>query len=583
MWILERHADSLPDLQVDHGHTDGIAADIFSKYEHPSNTIICEEDKLCRTDQNDLVIFHSVDAQTLDDATLITVRNILSVRPPPGEKVLQLVVSTIRNRLAIQSVETYKMGTDHNPNPVLSFLTASARITFVDILADALRTELNNTSVDQWYLEPVGREWMDDAAVLIIALVPHNTPIPRSATSLFLRMVQPDTGAGINYRGCALISDRIVVQVAGNRTSWQWQSTVFACLVDALKSCDLAIFRDIVHWSYIDDADVDLQSNTYKRLLDGIRDNSYAVQRETLAVLFQVAIAIQYNYVMTGDATDKNLITETHPSDSRQLTNFILDSYPLIEDLVPRSRSSKSRIHGSVGIDQFFAAYFSVPNQLPVFLDHMWARPELTSTQRVRDLLQSPLNEAWKLDRPSLEIQISVLSVCAQFFSSCRQRNLDNPSNIQSILGLYLVVATYPAQRDEQTITLWRRICDDTLQCVEHVERLNPAVTRAAEAAPVAYAILGLIDQDSEDQNWVYRVGRADVRATTQFTDRHRSDENNRYAQWRKEFDSNTSFYTEKFVRKLSEISDLHEDPLGRRFWRVRLLEDCEKEGLRAT
>lgn len=182
-----------------------------------------------------------------------------------------------------------------------------------------------------------------------------------------------------------------------------------------------------------------------------------------------------------------------------------------------------------------------------------------------------------------VEIQTSVLSVCAQFFSSCRQRNLDNPSNIQSILGLYLVVATYPTQRDEQTILLWRRICDDTLQCIAHIECLNPVVIRAANSSSVAYAILGLIDQDSEDQNWVYRVGRADVRGTTQFTDSHRSDENNRYAQWRKEFDSNTSFYTDAFVKKMSEIAEIHEDPLGRRFWRVRLLEDREKEHLRTN
>ncbi|KAF7789828.1 hypothetical protein EIP86_000774, partial [Pleurotus ostreatoroseus] len=578
--ILRNHVDSLPNLQADHGHTDDISVNIFSRYQSPSDTIICEEDKLCRTDQNDLAIFHSVDARTQDDATLVTVKNILSIRPPPGKNVLQLVISAVRNRLPVQLLETYNMGVDHNPDPIFSSLTSSARITFVDILADALRTELKNTSVDTWFLEPVGREWMDDALVLIIALMPPNMPIPHSATSLFLRIVQPDAEAGNNRRGCALISDRIVTQVAGSRTSWQWQSSVFACLVDALKSCDLAIFRDIVHWSYVDDANVDLHSNTYTRLLGKIQDKTCPMPHETLAVLFQVAVVIHYNYVIINDTKDNNLIADEH---SRQLIDFILDSYPLIEDLIPRGGSSKSRIHGSVGIDKFFAAYFSVPRHLSIFLDHMWAKPELTSTQRVRNLLQNPLDEALELDPPSLEIQISVLSVCAQFFNSCRQRNLENLSNIHSILGLYLVVATYPTQRDEQTITLWRRICDDTLQCVEHVERLNPAVTRAAEAAPVAYAILTLIDQDSEDLNWVYRVGRADVRSTTQFTDKHQSDENNTYAQWRKKFDSNTSFYTDEFVKKLSEIADIHEDALGRRFWRVRLLEDREKDGLRTT
>lgn len=176
------------------------------------------------------------------------------------------------------------------------------------------------------------------------------------------------------------------------------------------------------------------------------------------------------------------------------------------------------------------------------------------------------------------ETQNSVLNACAHFFDGCQYKSLDQPSSLRSILGLYLVVATYPTHRDEKTIELWRRICDDVLKCVKLAEQHSDTSQRRDRlAAPVAYAILDLIDQDSEDQTWMYRAGRLNIQDGAQLTDRERAEEDDRYSRWRTQFDSSTSFYTDELVEKLRDIADSYEDALGRRFWRIRHLEDIDK------
>lgn len=173
------------------------------------------------------------------------------------------------------------------------------------------------------------------------------------------------------------------------------------------------------------------------------------------------------------------------------------------------------------------------------------------------------------------ETQISVLNACAHFSDACQHKSLDEPSSLQSILGLYLVVATYPTQRDEKTIELWRRICDDVLKCVKLAEQHpDPSQRRVLLAAPIAYAILDLIDQDSEDQTWMYRAGRLNIPDGAQLNDRERAEEDYRYSRWCAQFDSGASFYTDELVEKLQGIANNYEDALGRRFWRVRHLED---------
>lgn len=392
--------------QPEHVQTDDIAATVFSKYEFSADILISEEDSLCRTDQNDLAIFHAVDAQILDDALLVIIRKILFLRPPPGDRVLQLTVATVRNRLAQHLHRTRNTGT-LVPISMLSTLSQSVRLTLIDILADALNYELTTTSVDQWYLDPGGREWLDDALILLIALVPSSTSVPDSATSIFRHILQPGAGTGINYRGCALLADRVVAQVAGRRTSWQWQVAVFACLSDALKACDLSIFRDIVHWSYIDGADVDTESDTYNRLLEGARhphaDHPENIHPEALAIVTQVAVTILYNHLMTGDAEEKNRSAETHSAEVKQLLGFIVDSYPLTERFLPAIDFTRPQVPNGIGIDKLFASHFSAPALVPPFLECMWARPDLVSTQGVRKLLQSPFHEMWKHHRPSCE------------------------------------------------------------------------------------------------------------------------------------------------------------------------------------
>lgn len=392
--------------QPEHAQPDDIAATVFSKYEFSADILISEEDSLCRTDQNDLAIFHAVDSQILDDALLITIRKILFLRPPPGDKVLQLTIATVRNRLAQHLHRTRDTAT-LVPIAILSTLSRSVRVILIDILADALHYELTTTSVDQWYLDPGGQEWLDDTLILLIALVSPSTHVPDSATSILRRILQPGAGAGINYRGCALLADRVVAQVAGRRTSWQWQVAVFSCLSDTLKACDLSIFRDIVHWSYIDGADVDTESDTYNRLLEGARrphaDYPVNIHPEALAIVTQVAVTILYNHLMAGDAEEKNRSAETHPAEVKQLLGFIVDSYPLTERLLPAVDFTRPQIPNGIGIDKLFAAHFSASALVPPFLECMWARPDLVSTQGVRKLLQSPFHETWKHHRPSCE------------------------------------------------------------------------------------------------------------------------------------------------------------------------------------
>ena len=92
-----------------------------------------------------------------------------------------------------------------------------------------------------------------------------------------------------------------------------------------------------------------------------------------------------------------------------------------------------------------------------------------------------------------------------------------------------------------------------------------------------AFLILRSVDGDFEDGKAQFRIGRPDGIHTTPLMDS--SDEDTRYSLWLKQFSIDASPYHDDFIRILRSIATTTTDTLGRKFWRIRRLEELELQG----
>ncbi|KAF7791525.1 hypothetical protein EIP86_002541 [Pleurotus ostreatoroseus] len=540
---------------------------ILTKYPPLDSIPFPEETDLRRVEEDhDLVIFNYVDSTLLDDSILSTMRLVLLRRLHSAERVFAFVVACLRSRIISQTGNSAI-------TTVLALHTVSptTRIYLVDILSDALHHELTKITVDDWYTNG-GVEWMDDALTLIFALIPPAHSIPENATILFHELLTPSPASG-RYDGCGLLSDLVISTACGQPTSEDWQAGVFRGLTDALKTVHPDIFRDLAHWSYLQDEELSGETATFEHILGKIRESrtanagpttlSFEPPVRTMVELAGLMLFTQVNTYKVGSDDD---IERASPG-FIGLLRFVVEAVPLLDDSPDSDSSGTSLIHphvpGGVALDRVFLAFFTSPSLVYCLMECFERYPRFLSVDSANPLLFTPL---LRLDAKS-SISDNTLAAMTQFFDSrCKT---EASMDLMLTLQLCLIATSLPSDSDEVSQALFRSI----QHCVRrayatHSEDSAPPPPADSEGE-IARSILNIMDGSGDGMDQ-FRIGRPVASLHTV------DDEDSRYTKWCKAFDVDKSRFPDELIDILRRLSKKTEDELGRKFWRVRRLEDLE-------
>lgn len=244
---------------------------------------------------------------------------------------------------------------------------------------------------------------MDDALTLIFALVPQSHPTPENVTFLLRQLLAPSPRSG-HYDGCGLLSDLVISKACGQDTSEEWQAGVFTGLADALKTVHPDIFRDIAHWSYVQDEDLEIGTVTFDHILVKIRDmhsknagSGGSSSLETLvATMVELAGSILHAQVTVNNVGTDDDIERASPGFSG-LLQFIVEAIPLFEELFRAQSGSSSidlgrpRIPGGITLDRVFLIFFTSPSLVYCLMESLTKCPQFLSTTSAESLVFNPL------------------------------------------------------------------------------------------------------------------------------------------------------------------------------------------------
>ncbi|KAJ3555570.1 hypothetical protein NM688_g2501 [Phlebia brevispora] len=559
-----------------------------------------EEDEMCTTEINDLTIFKQVDAVLADESVLETMWLSLRRYPREGTRVLNSVITTLQNRLNIL-VNRFRPSRERITSDTLELaqhriLSPAARTHLMNILADSLLHQLQNTTVEQWLQDRNELKWMHDALTLILSLASLHDIVPDRVTAMFRKMLQ-SFGGSFSYAGCAIFAQHTVVFAPSYRTPWKWQSSAFTSIAQALGTLDPRTLGVIVRCSYLTDPfsapndephnSVHYDSKTYPRLLEHFKPQqatdsvraAIAIEPEVLKTLIEVAAVVLHAVAKTSGNRQQGGVL---PSGTRDLLLFILEATPLIERLHPEVDFTRPQIPNGIGLDQVFMKLFTTPALVYTLLECLGLRSDFLKTKASYDTIHDPLTRIRSTHTLSEDDKADILSVCAQY---CEERRRTGTLTLVATLRLCHLVINFHAEDGPLVADAWRDVFDKLVVCLEATHRSSdsPEPLMDESSDPVdaaAYLILRAIDDDLEDGKKPHRFGRLDGTRNAHLVHTDKEDEDCRYTRWRDQFSADTTPWRDDFIALLCGITKHHADRLGRTFWRVRRLRERGMLGL---
>ncbi|KAF7795251.1 hypothetical protein EIP86_006401 [Pleurotus ostreatoroseus] len=548
----------------------------YSTDDSPSTPQSSTEQHLSRVE--DLRVLRDVDSILLDDTLIGSMRAALPIQDLEGTQVLQFVVSIIGHRLYVEQDPTN--GLLRSPSS-LSALSAVVRLTLVSILADILLHQLHATTVDGWHKDPQNWQWMDDALLIIVALLPSRTRLPEPAYLLLRHVFQPSANGQFN--GCDLFASRVVATAAGHSTTDIWQAKAFSSVSGVLKSLSPQTLTCMVHWSYLDLSQVSFESATFQRLLDSVENGQPKVHPRTLRILVEIAASTLHSTIFPQGTGASNHRAGDLSPEAKPLLEFIIRAVPIIERLLPISDFTRSETMDGVSIDILFMDLVSTPTLICSFLESLSRYPELLSKdlRTAQDLVFGPLSRIHLTHRLSNSIQLEITNAFATYFdAACRS---EQTLGILTVLRLCLMFTVFPVCHEPAVIGPTQRTFTAIANCIDRASRpvqtANGASTlrrsyvgEIKDCQDIAYLILHLMDADDQDGMQPFRIGRPSSVCTPSLMD----EEDGRYSRWAAQFNVETSLCPHKIVESLFKLTGRVVDRLGRKFWRIRFLEDTD-------
>ncbi|KAJ3553534.1 hypothetical protein NM688_g3555 [Phlebia brevispora] len=511
----------------DHFLTDKLSLDkasviqeLISRYMLEEDIDIDEEDLARVSDGIDLLIFRDVDSVLRDHNLLVSMRGVLQKRLGSSLEALRLVVSVLNDRLGLRErVNTVGGGVIRK----LEGLAPWTLLTFMEILSDILPRITAESGYHTMHI-----------VNLILVLTRSGDTIPES-TSAILQQMLSDTRNPFCTHLCQ--------EIAWVHTAESWRCHVFLAMGNIFRKLDPSMLRRVVHRIYVASEDPTFKSNTYGRLLDQadrVRHRDIKPERSisprVLEVLLDLAITIVQDTVQ-DDLNDARELDKSRARHVKELVQFILDAIPIMEDM---GALGNWQFRSSEQINKLTRSFFTTPALLSILLDCLEAHRGFFSRKAFMQMLAKPAQHA-----PSSLSDDGMTNILSIYLSSLRNAARKMP----------LLSPPSNSPTDADTSKLF----------VEY--RALP---------PLVYNILLHIDERTEDNKPL-----GGLISSLDWSDRrnpHTREEDAQYYSWKKMFDVDSSMYPDELIVILRDITYDPTDHYGRTFWRIRRLEDMERE-----
>ncbi|KAJ3542077.1 hypothetical protein NM688_g6009 [Phlebia brevispora] len=542
----------------------------LSEHALKENIMVQEEVDVRNSDANDLIIFRAVDSIFLDDDLLANMVEALKRRPPSSYDVFRLVVTIIQSRLDIHPEEVGRRS-DIIPWPWA--LSHNARILLINMLANSLL--LNSSLKEDLQRSLSGEEpsidWIRDAVFLIFDLSSLQDQVPTTATLFFRRIIAfGRSGREFFDRICEEFMMRYDHSIVHRLVRY------LTCMTDTLITVD--VFTAMEYLEIVANRTFSLiyEDTGPSPLTDTmaffdtmqLQDDNSTIAAKAIVVFAEVAITILHKF--TNDTNAERMTA--FPDSVRSLLAFLITVSSRIEELSGLDLR-KSRIFGGIGLDKAFSSMFMKPNMVQPCLEYFAAHSDFLENDAARTYLMDPMSDIF----PSRDTLLKYLNAHETFFKA--KLNTQTPLDLVSVIRLCVLVYQVPCSpTDEDLHKAWhsmystiaayiRKFYPSPAQSCASDGQSDPGKSCHLDTCQAARAMLQCVEDDGDWGRpfWVGEIIHSD----------DASIEDLNYSLWLQGFDISFSFTPDALFNVLRRvICPTQTAQYGRKFWRIRRLED---------
>ncbi|KAJ3555805.1 hypothetical protein NM688_g2370 [Phlebia brevispora] len=540
--------------------------DLSRRYVLTENASVREEKDIRNSDLSDLIIFRNVDTIFLDDDLLAMMREALRRKSPSCYEVFRFVVSIVQGRLDPLLQKANGQSASMSWPWALSY---ASRVSLIDMIANSLLADpAFEVYAAKWVAYQQADHWYCDAILLILKLSSPQDTMPKTATSLFTRLLQNDDMA---YMLIDLIGSQFEDHDRGD--DFDILLHTFASVMEALKACESFTsawaFRRIIYryfeatqHDYVDE-DFDVETVLTSAALhvgaDGLPPPENFLFVEAAAVLLH-SFAIADNKSKYVAAFDKY---------TTALLQFVLKAIQIFS-IDPKT----PQIFGGIGLVKMLPTLFTTSGTVYPCLEFFATHHDSLTLEATRTFMLDP-TESFSLSR---EAVISLLSTRETYFKT--RVNVQTPINLVSALRLCNMVYDIPCTTgDREVNTHWHGMFRGIVNYIKKFYP-SPAALRTcqhdgsptsshSDACQAVYTVLQRFEEDG-DNGLEYYTGAIEHSSDP-------SEEDGAYGRWRDAFDITLSQVPDELIDLLRQVlcSEQTAD-YGCKFWRIRRLEEGE-------
>ncbi|KAJ3552684.1 hypothetical protein NM688_g4023 [Phlebia brevispora] len=476
-----------------------------------------EEAEVRSTDHNDLAVFVNIDSLFLDDYLLSNVRDDLQRRPRPVREVLPFVAALVRSRAVAVAVGVIAQSTF-----ALIMALTSSQGSIASETVNILLQQLSD--YESW-----------------------------SQTSVFASQMVAISERDSGWPAYCL-----------SRIGYAWQASNPE---DAAAS-----LRLVVHYSFVA-RDIDDALLHLLECVEHPNPDLIAPTPDDILVIFDIACIILHNY-QAKHATGEGQIKEFSTNITRLLA-FVFEAIPKLQKWLPDVGIGYLCIPAAEDINTYdvLQQFFENPHFTYALLLFLSDRLQYLSSYNAPRVFFMTLTAAVSVDNATA---ISILNACTKFFEAHTGFGLLQP--LATLRLCYLILRVL-LNDNQEVLESWHRLFLNAIACINTANTPHHTVCEDGgcevghtDLCRAASNILRRQDKDHKDQEVIYRQG---VRPS--FTV---DEETVAYLEWCKHFHANKARIPDTMVDKLRRfVCSLNTmNKHGRKFWRIRRLEDLERD-----
>ncbi|KAJ3549928.1 hypothetical protein NM688_g5129 [Phlebia brevispora] len=535
--------------------------------------VVREENEIRNTDEDDLTIFANIDSLFLDNDLLLSMRDNLKRRPRPVREVVPFVATVTQTRAGILPLSTGEASRLGRGRPWPWALSHGMRAALVEMVADSMLHEFPRILFGQWEV-PAGavvdqyRTWTD-ALILIMALAsPEHDVVPEIVVRILKQLLED----------CRWDSSRIFVDSMGETFNRDGDCAAhcLSCMAYALKALQPGAAVERLEW-IVNDGFLGQEANDpFVSLLECVENpvpGAITLAPRDILVFLDIACIILHNFCEEQKSAGEDDIL-IYVFRIHRLLRFVFEMIPKMKIWLPDMDFLRSHIPAAEGIGGLYDVLqhlFMSPRFTYIFLNFLFSHFQYLSPDRALVLLFSDfIGTSYVVENTTA---ISILNICANFFED---HTGAHAMTLLPILRLCDLIYSFRTSNDPDVLNAWHRLFRNVVTCIDAAVVPLGGVCENCEYqyghtdfCRAAMRTLVTQDDGGDTRNFTCLSTRALYTSV--------EEEEFNYLEWRNKFDPNEARIPDAMVNKLRRLVCTTNGRHGRKFWRVRRLEDLEK------